>query len=628
MTRADSSRSSLGRASPPAESHRLGLTRHALSLAVALMGVVDLASAILSHPPERLLALRRLVPTVVLDTSRTFTLLAGALLLVTAWGLRRGKRRAFVAALLLCAVSVPVNLFKAIDVEEATVAAGLMFALGVSGDAFRVKSRAVSGAALGSRAMGALVALLVYAVAGAWMIKSLYGYHPALAHAFQDAAHNLFGFGGPAPLPDTLTVAQRRIVRWYLHSLPVMSFTLVLAVAIGSLRPAAHRRRHRAEAGVVASLLRRHGASTVSAFALDDANDYFFSDNRRAVIAYRFESDTLLTIGDPIGPTEEMPALLEGFEGFCVERDWQFGFFQARPELLPVYHAVGWRSIHIGEDPILWTDRFTLAGGERAEVRRAVKKAETAGLQILHFRPDQRPFEPERRDAVMADALRAVSNEWLRGHAGGEKDFCMGRFETARLAGSGVAIAWNPAARRVEGFVTWVPIWARRGWALDLMRRRADSATGAMELLVARSVATARDAGDAMLSLSLSALAQVEPGETPRVPASPESSGMREFLMQRLGRFYDFQGLFRWKRKFAPAFEDRYLVVPGPFALPQVALALARVQSPGGLRTYLGLGRGRLEHEDVGPVASEAPSAGGDDASRPLAEGEPRAKPA
>jgi hypothetical protein len=26
----------------------------------------------------------------VLDTSRTFTLLAGALLLVTAWGLRRG----------------------------------------------------------------------------------------------------------------------------------------------------------------------------------------------------------------------------------------------------------------------------------------------------------------------------------------------------------------------------------------------------------------------------------------------------------------------------------------------------------------------------------------------------------
>src|SRR5215831_8327485 len=118
--------------------------RLSLSFAVALMGVVDLLSALLSHPPERLVALQHLVPTEVLDSSRTFTLLAGSLLLVTAWGLRRGKRRAFVAALFLCALSVPVNLFKAFDVEEATVASALMFALGVSSEAFRVRSREVS----------------------------------------------------------------------------------------------------------------------------------------------------------------------------------------------------------------------------------------------------------------------------------------------------------------------------------------------------------------------------------------------------------------------------------------------------------------------------------------------------
>src|SRR5580765_609131 len=97
------------------------VVRHALSLAVAMLGLVDLASALLSRPPERLLALRHLVPTDVLDTSRTFTLLAGALLLMTANGLRRGKRRAFVAAMFLAALSVPVNLLKAFDFEEASV---------------------------------------------------------------------------------------------------------------------------------------------------------------------------------------------------------------------------------------------------------------------------------------------------------------------------------------------------------------------------------------------------------------------------------------------------------------------------------------------------------------------------
>src|SRR5205085_4635882 len=114
--------------------------RAALAVAVAAMGLVNVASAILSHPSDRLVALRRLVPTEVLDTSRTFTLLAGALLLVTAFGLLRGKRRAFLIALFLCAMSVPVNLLKAVDVEEATAAAVMLFALGASADAFRVRS--------------------------------------------------------------------------------------------------------------------------------------------------------------------------------------------------------------------------------------------------------------------------------------------------------------------------------------------------------------------------------------------------------------------------------------------------------------------------------------------------------
>src|SRR5262250_979142 len=114
---------------------RQRLTRHFLALAVAAMGFVDLLSAVFSHSAERLRALRHLIPTdvlpvnEVLTVSRTYEFLAGALLLTTAWGLRKGKRRAFVAAMFLTAVSVPLNLFKAFDFEEATVATGLLFLL-------------------------------------------------------------------------------------------------------------------------------------------------------------------------------------------------------------------------------------------------------------------------------------------------------------------------------------------------------------------------------------------------------------------------------------------------------------------------------------------------------------------
>ena len=568
--------------------------RIVLSLAVAAMGLVNLASALLSHPPERLKALRRLVPTELLDTSRTFTLLAGALLLVTAWGLRRGKRRAYVTALLLCAVSVPVNLLKALDIEEAIVAVGLMFLLGISADAFRVRSRGFSRGSLKSGALWFALALAAFIIAGELALKWNYGAGTSLQLAFRDAGYYLLGLGGPVAIVSwPMPAAEARIVTWFHRSLPLLGLAFVLYLGIGSLRPARHRRRHRAEAAHVAGLLSEHGDSTVSAFALADDADYFFSPNRRAVIAYRFESDTLLVIGDPLGPEEELLPLLHSFVQFCRERDWQCAFFQARPERLELYRAVGFRWVHIGEDPVIHPATFTLVGGVMGEVRRAVRKCEETGITVRHFIPGAQPFGPGS-GSEWTEELRAISNQWLHAHAGGEKTFCMGRFEEQRLDTVWLAVAWNAGRQRIEGFVTWVPVWARHGWALDLMRRRDDAFPGTMELLVARSVEVARERGDAVMSLSLSALANVGPEHAPGAdPAQPVASPpsdtdrAREFLSQHLARFYDFKGLFRWKKKFNPEFEDRYLVYPGPLALPRVALALVRAQSPGGLGRYL-----------------------------------------
>jgi phosphatidylglycerol lysyltransferase len=84
-----------------------------------------------------------------------------------------------------------------------------------------------------------------------------------------------------------------------------------------------------------------------------------------------------------------------------------------------------------------------------------------------------------------------------------------------------------------------------------------------------------------MVSLSLSALAKADPP----TPDAPDRA--RQLLIRHLGRFYDFENLFRWKKKFGPEFEERYLVYPAPLALPKVAIALVRAQSPGGLRAYL-----------------------------------------
>jgi lysylphosphatidylglycerol synthetase-like protein (DUF2156 family) len=207
--------------------------------------------------------------------------------------------------------------------------------------------------------------------------------------------------------------------------------------------------------------------------------------------------------------------------------------------------------------------------------------------------------------------MRVVSHEWAKGRHGGERGFCMGRFDIAHLRDVWLSVAWNEPAQKIEAFVTWVPIPARRGWALDLTRRRRDAPLGTMELLVVRSVEAARERGDAVVSLSLSALAKVD--ETDRQPVSALETGVdepdraREFLMQHLARFYDFKGLFQWKKKFDPVFEDRFLVYPAPMALPSVAIALARAQSSGGLWSYLGWLPGRRDTRE--PPGTEPPTA-------------------
>ncbi len=581
--------------------------RIALSLAVLTMGAIDVASAVLSHPPERLVGLERFLPTTVLTTSRTFTLIAGSLLVVTAWGLRRGKRRAFVFALALCALSVPVNVLKALDVEEATVAALLLFALGVSGEAFRVKSRELSWRGWGTLAVALGGALVLAATAGAYWSQARFGGPggPSLAGAFGSAVQGLLGLGNGVALPSPAHVGHAaRTARWVAAAMPVLGWGYAIGVAVLALGPATFRTRHGAEHRKIAEIARAHGHTGVAPFVDDPDLDVFVSANGRAAIAYRYEAGVLLALGDPLGPPEEMAPLLDAFERFCRERDWEFAFFQASPAMLPLYAARGFRAIHIGEEPVIDAPTFTLDGGPMGDVRRAVHRLERAGVRVLSFYPRVRPFDPVLDDdaATVLPGLRAVSNDWLAAHPGGEKSFGMGRFDARQLGTRWVLVAVAESGR-IEAFATWAEVPAERGWSLDLTRRRADAPPGVMDLLVAAAAREAKERGDRGLSLGLSALVQVD------ARPDPDADRVRAFLRRRLEPFYDFEGLFHWKKKFQPRFEDRFLVVPGPLSMAHVLFALARAQTPGGFGQALRSLRGGGGAAAGAPAGESAKSA-------------------
>jgi lysylphosphatidylglycerol synthetase-like protein (DUF2156 family) len=172
-----------------------------------------------------------------------------------------------------------------------------------------------------------------------------------------------------------------------------------------------------------------------------------------------------------------------------------------------------------------------------------------------------------------AEQLRAVSGRWLQSRRGPELGYSLGTLATLTDPDIVVGLAFN-ASGTLDAFVSWLPVPARNAWTLDLMRRRPDSTYGVMEALIIKSIEEASRRGIAELSL----------GMTPRTIATREVSGGMDRAVRAmywgLDRFQRSNSLHRFKEKFNPSWEDRYLAVPGPSVLPEVIVALVRAHLP------------------------------------------------
>ena len=92
--------------------------------------------------------------------------------------------------------------------------------------------------------------------------------------------------------------------------------------------------------------------------------------------------------------------------------------------------------------------------------------------------------------------------------------------------------------------------------------------------MIVRSIDEARSRGIAEVSL----------GMTPRIIGERETprhlEGAMRAMYWSLDRFQRSGTLHRFKEKFDPCWEDRYLVLPSTSTLPEVIVALARAHIP------------------------------------------------
>jgi lysylphosphatidylglycerol synthetase-like protein (DUF2156 family) len=230
------------------------------------------------------------------------------------------------------------------------------------------------------------------------------------------------------------------------------------------------------------------------------------------------------------------------------------------------YRDLAFTLVPIGSEALIQTQTFELTGKERRDLRYSVKRCEKEGVRFVFTAgPDAL--------AGYSHELHEVSGTWLQSRRGPELSYSLGTLST--LADSDITVGLAFAAGgRLEAFVSWLPVPARAGWTLDLMRRRPDSVYGAMDALIVRSIEEAARHGIVEVSL----------GVAPRVIASGDVSGAMDRALRTmfwgLDRFQRSRTLYHFKAKFSPRWEDRYLAVPGPATLPEVLIALVRAHVP------------------------------------------------
>ena len=511
-----------------------------------IAGTLLLLSGVTPGVNERLGMLYVVVPLVVLEASHLAGSVIGLGLLVLARALFRRVEAAYHITLWLLVAGIVASILKGLDFEEATF---LTLVLGVLVFGRRAFHRPT--AILSERFTPVWIVCICGVVAAAVWIGFI-------AYRHVDYTNQLwwtFALDANAP----------RMLR---ASLVVVVLGLAY-LAMNMLRPAqpepsvaGPEELDRARAIIAASDL------TVANAALTGDKRLLFSDSGDAFVMYQIAGRSWIALGDPIGPYAKAEELVWRFREMSDHHAGQTVFYQASGGSLSLYVDLGLAALKIGEEARVNLTEFSLDGGPRAELRQAHRRAERDGASF-----EVVPIEgvPE-----LLPVLQRISDSWLTSKSTGEKRFSVGAFSPEYLRNFPVALV------RCEGSpAAFANLWlsgTREELSVDLMRFGPDAPRGSMDYLFIELMLWGRAQGYRWFNLGMAPLSGLE-----RHPLAPAWHRVGNFVFRHGEHFYNFEGLRRYKMKFDPEWEPKYLVARGGIALPRVLVDVS-VLIAGGMK--------------------------------------------
>lgn len=505
-------------------------------------GSVLLLSAATPGLLNRLRFTEELLSAPLMRLSHQLSVVIGLMLIVLSWGISHRVKRAYRWTLSLLCAGALFTFAKAFDFEEAIFLLIVALLLWISRNRFY---RVASHFSRRNAVLWGLVTLVLAYVYG------------LIASDIQSAFLKILPANAKVPwlinpTQHVIAIVTGLVITWLMISLILI------------LRPnrLVNKGASEAEQNKLRFFLENEQGNLLTHVLFTGDKNFFWASNDRVLFPYSIIRNKLVVLGDPIGKKELISEAIQECQRFADLYDLSVVFYQVSPHYLPIYHENGYRFFKLGEEALVSLDSFTLSGKRNTSLRSVKNRFNREGF---HFEVVQPPH-----DSRLMERLRLISQKWLRGKK--EKGFSLGWFEDSYLQLSPVALLLDPEdeliafASIAPGYDHGVTI------SVDLMRHQPETPNGTMDYLFICLLEWAKDEGYQYFNLGMAPLSSVGQAQ-----AAIREEKLAHLVFKHGGYWYGFEGLRKYKEKFSPIWEPRYLAHPRSVSLPILMVELVRL---------------------------------------------------
>jgi len=525
------------------------------------LGILNIISVLTPAISERLVRLKDFLPTEVIHASDYLVMGTGLFLLVTAAFMLKGLRTAWWFALVLCVLSFIGHITKAIDYEEAMIALLVVVVLLATRNEYYIRTNPKLRNVGLQTSLLLAVATLIYGIVGFYFLdKKHFNINFNIWQSIRFTLQNYFLVGSNELVPNY------PFAKHFLYSINISGFfsiVFLIYTLIRSYRP--QKNVSDEELALAKDLREQYGNSALDYFKTYGDKMIFFSESKKAFIAYRISGNFAVALENPVAEnTDELRKCIIEFDLYCYKNGLNSIYYRVPEETLEVYHALRKKDLFLGQDGVVNLSTFTLEGGNKKSIRNAIKKVTDRGFKAsIHT--------PPVKDGLL-QKIKSVSDEWLHDMGRKEIIFSQGMFVWEELKQQTIITVENEE-EKIVAFLNIIPDYVKGEGTYDLIRKTKDAPNGVMDFILIELFNYLKSQNITCLNIGFAPISGLDDPHT-----FPERS--MKFAYNKIKSFSHYKGLREYKEKFEPVWRNRYLIYQHDYDLLQVPTVLSHIIKP------------------------------------------------